>query len=284
MTIADICPTDRFRLQSANVIKFETLLMEMINNALSKDRKLYRRQIHTFAGRVKTQFPDSAEVQALVFSDRWWRCFRDAHRLTYRRISGTKDAVITHDIEDRMNEIRAEVALYDKKNVLNLDESRFSQHYAGAMSWLTPKAIKNNTLSGAKSKKGVTVSAVISLSGQVEYIYFIHKCLEKSIRQKLPNNSTWKSDTGETQMRSYNKFDYFWNRSGWSRSDLFKKVLQKLDRRARQENEKKLLLLDGHASHKLNIELTNITISFLPPNCTHMFQPIDWYVKLIIYN
>ena len=56
MTIADICPTDRFRLQSANVIKFETLLMELINNALSKDRKLYRGQIHTFAGRVKTQF------------------------------------------------------------------------------------------------------------------------------------------------------------------------------------------------------------------------------------
>ena len=123
MTIADICPTDRFRLQSANVIKFETLLMELINNALSKDRKLYRGQIHTFAGRVKNQMPDSAEVQALVFSDRWWRCFRDAHRLTYRRICGSKAAVITHDIEDRMNEIRAEVALYDKKKTCSISTS-----------------------------------------------------------------------------------------------------------------------------------------------------------------
>ena len=123
MTIADICPTDRFRLQSADVIKFETLLMELINNALSKDRKLYRGQIHTFAGGVKNQMPDSAEVQALVFSDRWWRCFRDAHRLTYRRICGSKAAVITHDIEDRMNEIRAEVALYDKKKTCSISTS-----------------------------------------------------------------------------------------------------------------------------------------------------------------
>ena len=38
MTIAESCPTDRFRIQPADIIKFETLVMEQINNALAKDR------------------------------------------------------------------------------------------------------------------------------------------------------------------------------------------------------------------------------------------------------
>ena len=117
MTIADSCPTDRFRIQYAEINKFEKYVMEQINNALSKDRKLNIRQILTFAGRVKNQMPESAKVQLLVFFNCWWQHFRDEEKLPNRRICGSKAVVITQDIENRMNEIRAEVALYHKKRI-----------------------------------------------------------------------------------------------------------------------------------------------------------------------
>lgn len=98
------------------------------------------------------------------------------------------------------------------------DESRFFYLFHGKSSWLTPKAIANDTVAeDTSSKNAVTVSSVISAAGTVEYVYFIADRLEASVRKSLANTTIWKSNSNETKMRSFPSFDYYYNKTGWSR-------------------------------------------------------------------
>ena len=79
----------------------------------------------------------------------------------------------------------------------------------GKSSWLTQNAIAHDTVSEDNSSKiAVTVSSVILMAGNVEYVYFIADGLEQSVRKRLANTISWRSNSNEIKMRRFPSFDY----------------------------------------------------------------------------
>jgi hypothetical protein len=69
-------------------------------------------------------------------------------------------------------------------------------------------------------------------------------------------------------------YQYYYNSIAWMKSDVFSKLMLKLDKKYRAQNRKILLLLDNCSSHPY-LNLTNIKLLFLPPNITSRLQPLD---------
>ena len=63
--------------------------------------------------------------------------------------------------------------------------------------------------------------------------------------------------------------------SSWMTGNLFSSWLREWDRELRSQHRHILLLLDNHSTLPPNIELTNIRVSFFPPNTTSVLQPCD---------
>lgn len=66
-----------------------------------------------------------------------------------------------------------------------------------------------------------------------------------------------------------------WNKKAWMNSELMAEWLMQLDRMMIRENRKFLLFLDNACSHPRDIQLQNIKLICLPPNCTSVVQPLD---------
>ena len=71
--------------------------------------------------------------------------------------------------------------------------------------------------------------------------------------------------------------NYYWNKTAWMQVFIWNDYLKKLDAQMRLQNRKILLLVDNAPVHIVNedVNLTNVTIHFLPPNTTSHLQPCD---------
>ena len=148
--------------------------------------------------------------------------------------------------------------------IFNMDESGFP---------LDPKPLKSVHCSGDKNpyavrsgvKSQVTVAACVSASGQ-----------------SIPPLIIWKRKTmtadmavGEIPGTQYQCSD-----KGWMNSTIFYSWFKKLFLRYAPASRPLLLLLDGHSSHycpdAINLAAEMGVIIFtLPPNTTHLTQPLD---------
>ena len=72
-------------------------------------------------------------------------------------------------------------------------------------------------------------------------------------------------------------FSYFANRKAWMTSHLFTDVMKTLDQKMIAQNRKIILFLDNATCHSLlpDTNLSNIKLSFMPPNTTSLIQPLD---------
>ena len=68
---------------------------------------------------------------------------------------------------------------------------------------------------------------------------------------------------------------YSANPKAWMNGDLFHQWLQKWNRKLSGKNRHVLLVIDNCPTHPHDLQLTNITIKFLPPNTTAKLQPCD---------
>src|SRR5437016_9519122 len=70
---------------------------------------------------------------------------------------------------------------------------------------------------------------------------------------------------------------YYWNSTSWMQISIFEHWLCKLNEVMRKSRRNILLLVDNASSHKIddNTTFSNITLHFLPPNCTAHLQPCD---------
>ena len=72
-------------------------------------------------------------------------------------------------------------------------------------------------------------------------------------------------------------FSYFANHKAWMTSQLFTDVMKTLDRKMIAQNRKIILFLDNVTCHNLlpGTNLSNIKLSFMPPNTTSLIQTLD---------
>ncbi|XP_066249563.1 tigger transposable element-derived protein 6-like [Euwallacea similis] len=99
------------------------------------------------------------------------------------------------------------------------------------------------------------------MAGEKEKLLVIGKAARPRALKNVPIKdlpATWKS-----------------NSETWMTRDIMKEWLLDIDRRMKIQNRKILLFLDNAGSYPRDLNLENIKICFLPPNCTSMCQPLD---------
>ena len=71
------------------------------------------------------------------------------------------------------------------------------------------------------------------------------------------------------------------HKSGWMQSDVFVDWFKHFLYHTNPSKENPVLILDGHKTHTLNVEVINlarashVTLFCLPPHCSHRLQPLD---------
>ena len=80
--------------------------------------------------------------------------------------------------------------------------------------------------------------------------------------------------------RCFNKvkklpIEYHSQSNAWINNDIFKLILQNLNRKMKIEKRKVILFLDNCSSHYIDMELSNIKLEYFPSNTTSQLQPLD---------
>ena len=65
------------------------------------------------------------------------------------------------------------------------------------------------------------------------------------------------------------------NKKAWMTGDIFKDWITKFNRKMQSQRRHVFLLIDNAPSHPQDLELSNVTVQFLPANTTSMLQPLD---------
>lgn len=203
----------------------------------------------------------------------WWEAYRRRHpALTLRvpsSLSKARALASTRDVIDRYFDLLEETLLKNELKdcpcqIFNMDESGMP---------LDPKSMKTihvrgdpnpvTTTSGNKAQ--ITVVACVSASGN--YIPPMIIWDRKSLKQE------W--TTGEVAGTLYGM-----SSKGWMDMSLFEKWFTRHFLRYVPSVRPLLLLLDGHSSHYSPVAVKmaaeeNIILFTLPPNTTHLSQPLD---------
>ncbi|KAJ8872792.1 hypothetical protein PR048_026408 [Dryococelus australis] len=74
---------------------------------------------------------------------------------------------------------------------------------------------------------------------------------------------------------------YYANKKAWMTTELFKKKMHAFDARMGVRNHKVVLIIDRYPAHA-TVQLRNVELVFLPPNCTSVLQPFDLGVSRLL--
>ena len=203
----------------------------------------------------------------------WWEAYRRRHPILTLRVpsslSKARALASTRDVIDRYFDLLEETLLENELKdcpcqIFNMDESGMP---------LDPKSMKtihvhgdpNPVTTTTGNKAQITVVACVSASGN--YIPPMIIWDRKSLKQE------W--TTGEVAGTLYGM-----SSKGWMDMSLFEKWFTRHFLRYAPSVRPLLLLLDGHSSHYSPVAVKmaaeeNIILFTLPPNTTHLSQPLD---------
>ena len=203
----------------------------------------------------------------------WWEAYRRRHpALTLRvpsSLSKARALASTRDVIDRYFDLLEETLFENELKdcpcqIFNMDESGMP---------LDPKSMKtihvrgdpNSVTTTSGNKAQITVVACVSASGN--YIPPMIIWDRKTLKQE------W--TTGEVAGTLYGM-----SSKGWMDMNLFEKWFTRHFLRYAPSVRPLLLLLDGHSSHYSPVAVKiaaeeNIILFTLPPNTTHLSQPLD---------
>lgn len=203
----------------------------------------------------------------------WWEGFRKRHQELSLRVASTiskaRALASNREVMDRyfdlLEETLAENDLRDKPaQVYNLDETGMP---------LDPKALKTIHVRGERNpyavssgqKTQISILACVSATGQCIPPLVIWD--RKKVRKELTLGEVPGTMNGLSQ-------------KGWMTQDLFEKWFSQHFLRHAVPTRPLLLLMDGHSSHYSPVAIKmaaeeGVLLFTLPPNTTHLTQPLD---------
>ena len=203
------------------------------------------------------KYADALGIYDFAASEGWLQRFKTRHNISMKQISGESSSVDIQTVEAWKACLQIICEGYADEDILNTDET--------GIFW---RALPNKTLAfkgksvyGMKeSKERITCLLTVSRTGEKFKPIVIGKSANprafKNInKKKLPVN-------------------YFNNKKAWMTSKIFQDYLKDLNANMIKQKRKILLLSDNCSSHtsaveelrKQNIELSNVKVSFYPPN------------------
>ena len=167
---------------------------------------------------------DKGEFAGFTASNGWLDSSKQTYGVREKRLCGEADEVYTITIEAWIEQLPELSQDYEPRNILNLDELGL---FFKALSEKGPAEKTKKSKSGKKSKQRTTVMFIIAPNGSFVF--------EPTViwRSKLPR--CFKSLKNASKPVSMH---YFSNKKACMNSEVMESILQRLDRRMNQKNEK----------------------------------------------
>ena len=179
-----------------------------------------------FKKKLQRSKEDWTKENLLVFtaSNGWLDSSKQTYGVREKRLCGEADEVYTITIEAWIEQLPELSQDYEPGNILNLDELGL---FFKALSEKGPAEKTKKSKSGKKSKQRTTVMFIIAPNGSFVF--------EPTViwRSKLPR--CFKSLKNASKPMSMH---YFSNKKACMNSEVMESILQRLDRRMNQKNEK----------------------------------------------
>ena len=203
------------------------------------------------------EFASSLGVESFKVTNGWLESFRKRHNIKFKLFVGESADVDTSVVAEWMTKVRSIRAGYSDCDIYNLDETG-----------LCFRSRKDKTLyiagqdcrGGKRSKERITVMLCGNAAGDKERALVIGKSAHPRCFKNI-------------QLSELN-VDYRSNRKAWMTSAIFEEWLEKFNRKMAHHNRQVLLFLDNAPCHPA-INMSNVTLKFLPPNTTCHCQPMD---------
>lgn len=191
-------------------------------------------------------------------SNGWLTRFKTRHNIGSATLSGERASVDQDDVtswRQRLPEITKDFAPED---VYNMDETGL---FFRALPDKTLAVRGSDCAGGKKAKERLTVVLCVNAVGDFEKPLVIGhakkpRCFKNLNPHQLP--VTWTA-----------------NKKAWMTTAIFTEWIKKFNRRMRAQGRHVLLLLDNAPSHPQDLNLTHVTLRFLPAGTTSVLQPLD---------
>ena len=202
------------------------------------------------------QLSEKSDVK-LKHTNGWLHNFKRRNDIKFKQFHGEQSSADFESAKAYINGPLKEIQLkFPKQNRWNCDETGLFFRCLPDRSLVPAKS----TISGGKlPKERVTVLICCSEAGEKRKLLVIGKS---------------KQPRGFPRNKESLPVDYDNSGKAWMVSSIWKSYLNKWDRELRLKGEKIVLFVDNCPSHP-KVELTNITLEFLPPKTTSLIQPCD---------
>eukprot|EP00984_Skeletonema_dohrnii_P031549 scaffold24154_cov78-Skeletonema_dohrnii-CCMP3373.AAC.1 len=197
------------------------------------------------------------------FSDNWGMKVARMNGWKSRALHGEAGSVDVEACTPKIEEICTLIAEYDLDHVYNMDETGLFFKCLPNRSYVKKEHYKNAR--GTKLMKAKDRTTV-------------YVCTNASGTDKVPLSIIGKAKTPRCFVRRKKKLKYYSQARAWSDTVTFHKWWRDFLNHIRRKTTKKvLLILDNCGPHGAELidPRGQVTVIFLPPNCTSMFQPMD---------
>ena len=203
------------------------------------------------------------KMQKCQFSQSWGIKMAQKNGRRSKKLHGEAGSVDVVKATPHIDKICTLIAEYDLDHVYNMDETG-----------LFFKCLPNRSYLRKEDFKDARGSKLMKAKDRVT----IYVCTNADGTDKVPLSMIGKPKQPRCFVNRTLEMKYYSQRSAWSDTVTFKKWWKFFRRHIRTRTGKKvLLILDNCGLHgeELIDPTGQVTVIFLPPNCTSMFQPMD---------
>ena len=205
------------------------------------------------------KYAEELGIDNFTASNGWLATFKTRHKIKAFHISGESLDVDPVTIDSWKEQLPDVTAGFKEEDIFNCDETGL---FFRALPDKTLATKGSKCFGGKCSKDRLSVLFCTSSTGEKLKPLVIGKakkprCFKNVNVSELPVK--WEAQS-----------------KAWMTGVIFAKWLNQLDRTMCRQGRKILLFLDNARCHpQEDLQLTNITLKFFPPNCTSCLQPLD---------
>ena len=191
-------------------------------------------------------------------SNGWLSHWKAQHNIKGFKVSGESAGVDMELVENYQQRIPDIVRDYSADDIFSCDETGL---YFRALPDRT-LSVKGESSKGIKSsKERVTLMFACSSTGEKLQPLVIGKskklrCFKNIDLKKLP-------------------VQYTANKKAWMTSTIFSEWITNVNKVMKRQGRQIIMFLDNATSHTKDVQLSNVTLKFLPANTTSVLQPLD---------